>query len=112
MANDTRMVRARYLAYRRALATLDRLSRDGLNDAEHELLCDAAQGMLLSRNSADEETAELRDAAAITLSLVVEEERLSDKQADWVWWQIAACGPPDSRPTPRRDGPLPLSGVT
>jgi hypothetical protein len=104
------MVRARYLAYRRALATLDRLSRDGLNEAEHELLCDAAQGMLLARDSTAEEARELRDAAAIALSLVVDEDRLSDKQADWVWWQIAACGPPDSRPTPRREGPMPLSG--
>ena len=49
---------------------------------------------------------ELRDAAAIALSLVVDEERLSDKQADWVWWQIAACAPPDSRPTPRRERPI------
>ena len=93
----------RYSAYRRVQAELNRFTSEALADSEKELLLDAAEGLLLARDGADEEVQELRSKTAVALSLLVGLGRWSDAAADEMWQRMVACGPLDSRRAPEPD---------
>lgn len=90
------MTTRRYIAYRRIRAELDLLSDEALAASEKDLLLDAAEGLLLARETC-EEVQELRSRTAMALSLLVGLGRWSDAAADQMWQWIVDCGPLDSR---------------
>ena len=87
------MTPARHRAYRRALEALEVVAEDLLDPAEHALLRDAAEGLLLARDSEREEAEDLRLKAALALSLLVGSRRCPDELADDLWGRLVACGP-------------------
>jgi hypothetical protein len=91
----------RYNAYRRIRGELDLFSSEALADSEKELLRDAAEGLLLSRDDAQDEIQELRNKTAMALSLLVGLGRWTDAAADQMWERILDCGPLESSRPPK-----------
>jgi hypothetical protein len=80
----------RYFAYRDVQR---KLAGAGLDEHERERLRDIGEGLLLTRDPYSEEADSLRSDAALALSMLVGQKRLSDVEADVLWRTIADCGP-------------------
>ena len=105
------MTPARYRAYRRALEALQLVAEDLLDPAEHALLRDAAEGLLLARDSERDEAEDLRLKAALALSLLVGSRRCPDELADDLWARLLACGPGGRTNRIEFRQRMPLAGV-
>lgn len=92
------MNHGRYLAYRSATRSLERL----LDHHERERLRDTAEALLLT--SDPDEAEPLRGDVAMALSLLVGQRRLDDLAADALWCEICDCGPPASHAARRSRG--------
>jgi hypothetical protein len=86
------MNQQRYFAYRSLLAELGewRLSA-ALARETHEELCDAAEGLLLSR--AGEEAEEPLARASTTVLGMLALHELDEQNASWLLDSLLACGP-------------------
>ncbi|MEX2195076.1 MAG: hypothetical protein WD844_07300 [Thermoleophilaceae bacterium] len=96
------MTPARHRAYKRALQAVDELPPGILEPAEAELLCDAAEGLLLVRDGEGAERERLLESASLTLSMLFGSERMSAAQSERLWAMLAACGPQPLHPRARR----------
>ena len=103
------MDRARYLAYRSATRSLDRMPEWLLDAHERERLRDTAEALLLTTDA--DEAERLRRDAAVALSLLVGQRRCDDAQADALWSEISACGPRDPLGATRRPRALTFAGA-
>jgi hypothetical protein len=84
------MTRTRYNAYRYLLSSLELAN---FNEAERELLRDAAEGFLLAAALDSEELVELALTVVVTLEAVVESGRMSPWAAEQAKLWVDACGP-------------------
>ena len=86
------MNQQRYFAYRSLLAELGewRLSA-GLETDTYDELCDAAEGLLLSR--AGEEAEEPLARASTTVLGMLSLNELDEQNASWLLDALLACGP-------------------
>jgi hypothetical protein len=66
---------------------------DLFNEAERELLHDAAEGLLLMSSPDDPELEELERNVDVTLGLMVDERRIHETTAGEMKARIASCGP-------------------
>jgi hypothetical protein len=82
----------RYAAYRSLVTELNewRLAR-ALEEATHEELCDAAEGLLLARGS-DEAEEPLARASTTVLGMLALDE-LDERNASWLLDALLTCGP-------------------
>ncbi len=86
------MNQQRYFAYRSLLAELGEWrTADALEDATYDELCDAAEGLLLSRAGVDAEEPLARASTAVLGMLALEE--LDEQNASWLLDALLACGP-------------------
>lgn len=82
----------RYSAYRSLLAELDEWrSASALCDESHQELCDAAEGLLLSRHG-DEAEEPLAQASTTVLGMLSLDE-LDEQNASWLLDALLSCGP-------------------
>lgn len=81
----------RHAAYRRFLSIVERLGSDRLGAETVERLRDVAEGLLLARQDGDAD--ELERHASMLLSGLVADGRSTDRWADRLWCELAACGP-------------------
>jgi hypothetical protein len=102
------MDHSRYLAYRSATRSLDRIPEWLLDDHERERLRDTAEALLLTTDP--EEAERLRRDAAVALSLLVGKRRCDDAHADALWNEISDCGPRDAFGASRRPRALTFAG--
>jgi hypothetical protein len=102
------MTHTRYLAYRYALRTLDRLDDEHVDAHERERLRDTAEALLLTNDLDDAER--LRRDAAVALSLLVGQGRWDDLLADRIWDDISDCGPRGPGPRAHRDRSMSFAG--
>ena len=89
---QTAMNQQRYFAYRSLLAELGewRLGA-ALEPDTYEELCDAAEGLLLSR--AGEEAEEPLARASTTVLGMLSLQELDEQNASWLLDALLACGP-------------------
>jgi hypothetical protein len=86
------MNQQRYFAYRSLRAELDEWrSTDALEPGTYEDLCDAAEGLLLSRAGAEAEEPLARASNAVLGMLALDE--LDEPNASWLLDAMLACGP-------------------
>jgi hypothetical protein len=82
----------RYAAYRHLVSELGEWrSTDALEATTHAELCDAAEGLLLSRDGDDAEEP-LARASSTVLGLLALDE-LDEENASWLLDCLLACGP-------------------
>ena len=82
----------RYAAYRNLVSELGEWrTSEALEAHTHEDLCDAAEGLLLSRDGDDAEEP-LARASATVLGLLALDE-LDEENASWLLDRLLACGP-------------------
>jgi hypothetical protein len=82
----------RYTAYTSLLSELDEWrSANALDDESHRELCDAAEGLLLSRSGDDAEEP-LAQASTTVLGMLALEE-LDEQNASWLLDALLSCGP-------------------
>ena len=92
------MNQQRYFAYRSLLAELGEWrGAEALEDETYDELCDAAEGLLLSR--VGEEAEEPLARASTTVLGMLAVEQLDEQNASWLLDALLACGP---RVRPRR----------
>jgi hypothetical protein len=86
------MNQQRYFAYRSLRAELDEWrSTDALESGAYEDLCDAAEGLLLSRAGAEAEEPLARASSTVLGMLAIDE--LDEPNASWLLDAMLACGP-------------------
>ena len=82
------MNQQRYFAYRSLLAELGEWR---LSPETHDELCDAAEGLLLSRGGEEAEEPLARASTAVLSMLSLQE--LDEQNASWLLDALLACGP-------------------
>ncbi len=87
------MTGLRYESYRRVLAVLDELDAPELEHDERDLLRDAAEGLLLTRDSEDHERDKILLDAWLVLSGLVRSGRWRYRAAEQMRRMLEACGP-------------------
>lgn len=87
------MDRPRYLAYKTVQHALDGADAWLLDVHERERLRDIAEALLLTPATDEEDAERLRRDAALALSLLVGQKRITDVEADTLWHAIADSGP-------------------
>jgi hypothetical protein len=86
------MNQQRYFAYRSLLTELGEWRvAEALEDETYDELCDAAEGLLLSR--AGEEAEEPLARASTTVLGMLAVEELDEQNASWLLDALLACGP-------------------
>lgn len=86
------MNQQRYFAYRSLLAELDEWrSAEALEGDTYDELCDAAEGLLLSREGAEGEEPLARASTAVLGMLA--QDHLDEQNASWLLDSLLACGP-------------------
>lgn len=86
------MNQQRYLAYRSLLSELREWhTMEALEEDTYVELCDAAEGLLLSRAGEEAEEPLARASTAVLGMLAVEE--LDEQNASWLLDSLLACGP-------------------
>jgi len=86
------MNQQRYFAYRSLLAELGEWRMaDALEEETYEELCDAAEGLLLSR--AGEEAEEPLARASTTVLSMLALHELDEQNASWLLDALLDCGP-------------------
>ena len=86
------MYQQRYAAYRQLICELrEWRSSEALEARTHEVLCDAAEGLLLARDGDDAEEP-LARASSTVLGLLALDE-LDERNASWLLDCLLACGP-------------------
>jgi hypothetical protein len=86
------MNQQRYAAYRSLVTELDEWkSACALEPETHEELCDAAEGLLLSR-AGDEAEEPLARASTTVLGMLALDE-LDEQNASWLLDALLSCGP-------------------
>ena len=103
------MDHSRYLAYRSATRSLDRMAEWRLDHHERERIRDTAEALLLTTDA--EEAERLRRDAAVALSLLVGQRRCDDACADALWNEISDCGPDPPHGATRRSRALTFAGT-
>lgn len=82
----------RYAAYRSLVTELNEWrSARALEEATHEELCDAAEGLLLAR-AGDEAEEPLARASTTVLGMLALDE-LDERNASWLLDALLCCGP-------------------
>ena len=87
------MTNLRYEAYRRVMTVLDELESPELEGDEHDVLADAAEGLLLTRDSEQHERDKLLLDAWLVLSSLVRTGRWRYRAAEQMRRMLEACGP-------------------
>jgi hypothetical protein len=87
------MTSVRYEAYRRVIAVLDELDASELDEEEREVLRDAAEGLLLTRDGEDHERDKILLDAWLVLSSLVRTGRWRYRAAEQMRRMLEACGP-------------------
>jgi len=87
------MTTLRYEAYRRVLTVLDELESPELEGEEREVLADAAEGLLLTRDNEQHERDKLLLDAWLVLSSLVRTGRWRYRAAEQMRRMLEACGP-------------------
>jgi hypothetical protein len=87
------MTNARYEAYRRVIAVLDELEVPELECDEREVLGDAAEGLLLTREGEEHERDKLLLDAWLVLSSLVRTGRWRYRAAEQMRRMLESCGP-------------------
>jgi hypothetical protein len=87
------MTNARYEAYRRVIAVLDELEVPELERDEREVLGDAAEGLLLTREGEEHERDKLLLDAWLVLSSLVRTGRWRYRAAEQMRRMLESCGP-------------------
>ena len=87
------MTSVRYQAYRRVLAVLDELDASELDGEEREVLHDAAEGLLLTRDGEHHERDKILLDAWLVLSSLVRTGRWRYRAAEQMRRMLEACGP-------------------
>ncbi len=86
------MNQQRYFAYRSLLSELGEWrSMEALEDNAYDELCDAAEGLLLSRAGSEAEEPLARASTAVLGMLALEE--MDEQNASWLLDALLACGP-------------------
>ena len=86
------MNQQRYFAYRSLLAELGDWRRaDALEGETYDELCDAAEGLLLSRAGGEAEEPLARASTAVLGMLALDE--LDEQNASWLLDALLDCGP-------------------
>jgi hypothetical protein len=86
------MNRRRYTAYRSLVSELGEWrSMDALEQEAYEDLCDAAEGLLLSRAGWEAEEPLARASTTVLGMLALEE--LDEQNASWLLDALLSCGP-------------------
>ena len=91
------MTSTRYEAYTRVTAVLAELREPELDDHERELLRDAAEGLLLTREGEEQERDKLLLDAWLVLSSLVRTGRWRYRAAEQMRRLLEACGPERDR---------------
>lgn len=91
------MTGLRYESYRRVLAVLDELDVPELEPEEREVLRDAAEGLLLTRDGEESERDKLLLDAWLVLSSLVRTGRWRYRAAEQMRRMLEACGPDRAR---------------
>jgi hypothetical protein len=89
----TKMTNLRYESYRRVLAVLDELEAPELEGDEREVLRDAAEGLLLTREGEEHERDKILLDAWLVLSSLVRTGRWRYRAAEQMRRMLEACGP-------------------
>ena len=87
------MTSDRYEAYRRINLVLEELREPELEDHERDLLRDAAEGLLLTREGEEQERDKLLLDAWLVLSSLVRTGRWRYRAAEQMRRMLEACGP-------------------
>src|SRR3954462_10947437 len=87
------MTGLRYESYRRVLAVLDELEAPKLEPDESEVVRDAAEGLLLTRDGEEPERDKILLDAWLVLSRQVRTGRWRYRAADQMRRMLEACGP-------------------
>jgi len=87
------MTNTRYEAYRRVIAVLDELEVPELEHDEREVLADAAEGLLLTREGEEHERDKLLLDAWLVLSSLVRTGRWRYRAAEQMRRMLESCGP-------------------
>jgi hypothetical protein len=87
------MTNHRYEAYRRVLSVLEELDAPELEDDEREVLRDAAEGLLLTRDGEEAERDKILLDAWLVLSSLVRTGRWRYRAAEQMRRMLDACGP-------------------
>ena len=87
------MTSPRYESYRRVLAVLDELDAPELEGDEREVLRDAAEGLLLTRDGEEQERDKILLDAWLVLSSLVRTGRWRYRAAEQMRRMLEACGP-------------------
>jgi len=90
---EVKMTSPRYESYRRVLAVLDELDAPELEGDEREVLRDAAEGLLLTREGEEHERDKLLLDAWLVLSSLVRTGRWRYRAAEQMRRMLEACGP-------------------
>ena len=86
------MNQQRYFAYRSLLSELSEWrTMEALEEDAYDELCDAAEGLLLSRAGGEAEEPLARASTAVLGMLALEE--LDEQNASWLLDSLLACGP-------------------
>jgi hypothetical protein len=88
----------RHASYKRCLRALEQYRDWAFDDDCYALLCDSAEGLLLTRAGEEQEAERIRRESAGLLAEVVKERRLARAGADWIWRQLVDCGPQPVEP--------------
>ena len=87
------MTSLRYEAYRRVLKVLDELDAPELDVDERDVLADAAEGLLLTRDGQEHERDKILLDAWLVLSSLVRTGRWRYRAAEQMRRMLEACGP-------------------
>ena len=90
---SNQMTSLRYESYRRVLAVLDELEAPELETDEREVLRDAAEGLLLTREGEEHERDKILLDAWLVLSSLVRTGRWRYRAAEQMRRMLEACGP-------------------
>jgi hypothetical protein len=82
------MDRPRYEAY---VATRDAIADQAVDEFAAQVLEDAAEALLLARNTSEADSA--RAMVPEALGLLVERGDLTPEAAEWFWAHLKGCGP-------------------
>jgi hypothetical protein len=92
-----RMTHLRYESYRRVLGVLEELREPELEHDEREMLRDAAEGLLLTREGEEHERDKLLLDAWLVLSGLVRTGRWRYRAAEQMRRMLESCGPERQR---------------
>jgi hypothetical protein len=94
------MDRGRYEAY---VAARDAIANQGVDEFAAQVLEDAAEALLLARNTSEADAA--RATVPEALGLLVERDDLTPEAAERFWAHMKGCGPPMPWPSSWRPSP-------